>query len=89
MPRVIWVSFIMDKTLAPACKVYHAHCKEVKDWVVFAGNVVTTLGPNISLHYCVGRGNCITGLEGSGIKTVGGKAADNALTHQQRLENSV
>lgn len=82
MPRVIWVSFIMDKTLAPACKVYHAHCKEVKDWVVFAGNVVTTLGPNISLHYCGCREGQLhyrpVGGGGSGIKTVGGKAADNA-----------
>lgn len=86
----------MDKTLAPACKVYHAHCKEVKDWVVFAGNVATTSGPNISLHYCGCReGQLHYSLGrwgrwgGSGIKTVGGKSADNALTHQQRLENSV
>lgn len=52
MPGVIWVSFIMDKPLPPACKVYCAHCKEVKDWVVFAGNVVTTSGPSISVCYC-------------------------------------
>lgn len=42
----------MDKALAPACKVYHAHCKEVKDWVVFAGNVATTPGPSINVCYC-------------------------------------
>lgn len=45
MPGVMWVSFIMDKASAPACKVYHGHCKEVKDWVMFAGKVATTAGP--------------------------------------------
>lgn len=59
MPGVIWVSFIMDKPLPPACKVYCAHCKEVKDWVVFAGNVVTTSGQSISVCYC-----CECGMEG-------------------------
>lgn len=49
MPGVIWVSFIMDKPLAPACKIYHAHCNEVKDWAVFAGNAMTTAGPGISV----------------------------------------
>lgn len=52
-------SFIMDKPLAPACKVYHAHCKEVKDWVVFARNVATTSGPCISVCYC-----CECGMQG-------------------------
>lgn len=61
MPGVIWVSFIMDKPLAPACKVYHAHCKEVKDWVVFAGNVATTPGLSISVCYC-----CESGMQGRG-----------------------
>lgn len=42
----------MDQLLAPACKVYHAHCKEVKDWVMFAGNVATTSGPSISICCC-------------------------------------
>lgn len=46
----------MDKPLALACKVYHAHCKEVKDWVVFAGNVATTSGLNINVCYCCGCG---------------------------------
>lgn len=32
-------SFIMDQLLASACKVYHVHCKEVKDWLLFASNV--------------------------------------------------
>lgn len=32
-------SFIMDQLLAPACKVYHVRCKEVKDWPVFARKV--------------------------------------------------
>lgn len=32
-------SFIMDKASAPARKVYHVLCKEVKDWPVFARNV--------------------------------------------------
>lgn len=48
-------SFIMDKPLAPACKVYHVHCKEVKDWVVFARNVATTSGLCISVCYCCDR----------------------------------
>lgn len=39
----------MDKPLAPACKIYHAHCNEVKDWAVFAGNAMTTAGPGISV----------------------------------------
>lgn len=71
----------MDKTLARACKVYHAQCKEVKDWVVFAGNVLTTLGPNISAHYCGCREGPVHykagGLGGSGMRAVGGKPADN------------
>jgi len=77
MPGVIWVSFIMDKPLAPACKVYHAHCKEVKDWVMFAGNVATTSGPSISvcregpLQYRTG------GLGGGGVQTT-----DNISAHQ-------
>lgn len=45
----------MDKPLAPACKVYHVHCKEVKDWVVFARNVATTSGLCISVCYCCDR----------------------------------
>ncbi len=52
-------SFIMDKPLAPACKVYHAHCKEVKDWVVFARNVVTTPGLCTSVCYCGMQGVAI------------------------------
>ncbi len=52
-------SFIMDKPLAPACKVYHAHCKEVKDWAVFARNVATTSGPCISVYHC-----CECGMQG-------------------------
>lgn len=31
-------SFIMDQLLASACKLYHVHCKKVKDWLVFASN---------------------------------------------------
>lgn len=27
-------SFIMDQLLASACKLYHVHCKKVKDWLV-------------------------------------------------------
>ena len=59
-------SFIMDKPLAPACKVYHAHCKEVKDWVVFARNVATTSGPCISVCYC-----CECGLQGGAHRITG------------------
>lgn len=32
-------SFIMDQLLASACKLYHVHRKEVKDWLLFASNV--------------------------------------------------
>lgn len=52
-------SFIMDKPLAPACKVYHVHCKEVKDWAVFARNVATTSGPRIIVCRC-----CECGMQG-------------------------
>lgn len=32
-------SFIMDQLLASACKLYHVHGKEVKDWLLSASNV--------------------------------------------------
>lgn len=85
-------SFIMDKPLAPACKVYHVHCKEVKDWVVFARNVVTTSGPCISVCYCCecGMQGGVSALQswkpgGPDIQTGGGKPRDIS-THPQRVE---
>lgn len=81
-------SFIMDKPLAPACKVYHAHCKEVKDWVVFARNVVTTSGPCISVCYCCecGMQGGATALQawrpgGPGIQTIRGNPVEDISAH--------
>lgn len=68
-------SFIMDKASAPACKVYHAHCKEVKDWPVFARNVPLTSGSCISavvVDVCAGRGRCITAPQAGGEEGGGG-----------------
>lgn len=52
-------SFIMDKPLASACKVYHVLCKEVKDWVVFARNA--TSGLRISVYAIVVNVGCREG----------------------------
>lgn len=77
----------MDKPLAPACKVYHAHCKEVKDWAVFAGNVVTSSGLSISVCYCCecGMQEGVAALQGcrpggAGIQTVRGNPVEGTST---------
>lgn len=63
-------SFIMDKPLAPACKVYHVHCKEVKDWAVFARNMVTTFGHALACAIVVNVG-CREGLLQNGPEACG------------------
>lgn len=87
-------SFIMDKVLAPACKVYHVHCKEVKDWVVFARNVATTSSPYISVcERCeCGMLGGVTTLQGwkpggPDIQTAGAKPSRRH--HPQHAENLV
>lgn len=88
-------SFIMDKPLAPACKVYHAHCKEVKDWIVFARNVATTSGLCISVCYCRECGvhggplhYRPGGLGGPGIQTVRGNPVQVISAYPLCFENS-
>lgn len=72
-------SFIMDKPLAPACKVYHVHCKEVKDWVVFARNVATTSGPCIIVCCC-----CECGMQG-GVSALHRKPGGVLLFRQREV----
>lgn len=78
-------SFIMDKPLAPACKVYHVHCKEVKDWVVFARNVATTSGLCISVCYC-----CDCAMQGGAAAVQpGGLGGPGALRSETGVRSSL